>query len=97
MIGCLPRSFSSTAAFVLQPVLVFFPAGSMSWSNSTWPSCFGDWMLNGSPAQAQMLCCSCSMALVRLSPKSYSALRSTRKPMCSMRASTGHSGSSMSV
>ena len=37
------------------------------------------------------------MLLVRLSPKSYSALRSTRKPACSMRASTGHSGSSSSV
>ena len=97
MIGCLPRSLSSTAAFVLQPVLVFFPAGSMSRSNRTLPSCFGDWMLNGSPASAQMLCWSCSMLLVRLSPKSYSALRSTRKPACSMRASTGHSGSSMSV
>ena len=35
--GCLPRSLSSTAAFVLQPVLVFFPAGKKTktgWSTN---------------------------------------------------------------
>ena len=54
IIGCLPRSFSSTSAFVLQPVFVFLPAGSISSSKSTSPSCLGEFMLNSCPAWAHM-------------------------------------------
>ena len=43
-------SLSSVSAFVEYPVLVFFPAGSPSFSKSTVPSCFGEFILNSSPA-----------------------------------------------
>ena len=39
-----------TSASVEYPVLVRRLAGSLSFSKSTWASCFGDPIVNGSPA-----------------------------------------------
>ena len=54
MIGCSPSSFSSEAASVEKPVLVFFCGVRPRLSNSIVRSCGVELTLNSSPAAAQM-------------------------------------------
>ena len=96
--GWSSRSFSSTVAFVDQPVRFFFDffVSSPSTSNRICPSCLGESMLKSSPASSMISARSSSMCPEISEEISLSTFVSRPVPKRSIDSSTGMSLSSIS-